>query len=236
MADVAPCLSLDHERPCSERLLERQGTVPKQSPSVTWPERFSTRTSSLVSLTSAVALAQCTYRMRSRSPWTRMPSGSTFEDLPHEALRVASVSRSTVGPRSCTRTACPISVSSSVTGSWVSAASRTARRSAELFGPARPGRSSPARLHRSSRGRREDRVEPEPTLVGRGGVLLVGVRVEQGAVDVDHDVVGCAPAVQAGAGASARAAAMLRRPSEWIESSTRHTVGPEPTRPNSSGC
>ncbi len=34
----------------------------------------------------------------------------------------------------------------------------------------------------------DDRIEPEPSLVGRCRILLLGMRVEEGPVDVDHDL------------------------------------------------
>ena len=83
----------------------------------------------------------------------------------------------------------------------------------------------------------EDRIEPEPAFVGRRGVLLVRMGVHQGAVKVDHDLVG--------GGASGPRPRPRRRPrrrrccaarATCTESSTRHTVGSDATPPNRSGC
>ena len=77
-------------------------------------------------------------------------------------------------------------------GSWASAASSTAIWSAASLALALPGPQQPGQRLTGSAGavvdEREHRVEPEPALEGRGRVLLLRVRTDQGGVEIDHDL------------------------------------------------
>ena len=59
----------------------------------------------------------------------------------------------------------------------------------------RPGVARPQQSRQRFAGlihERDERIEPEPVLVGRRSVVLLGMRVDERPIDVDHDRLGCA--------------------------------------------
>jgi hypothetical protein len=82
---------------------------------------------------------------------------------------------------------------------------------------------------------RQQRVIPEPALVGRRGTLLVRMRGDERAVEVDHVEPRVTTGVPHLLAAAARATAIRSSAALSTASRVRHAVGVDATAPNNSG-
>ena len=93
-------------------------------------------------------------------------------------------------------------------------------------GPEDPGQDLPPAGH-------DQRVEPEPALVMPGRLLLLGVHIDRGRVEVEDHPLGAAPTAHARARAAALAARIPASSRSPTDSTTRRAVETDATSPNS---